>query len=126
MLRLYAGPRRLVARLPALCLLTWQRHELRALAARLCPAVQAALGRACGVELVNCESQIGCGALPTRTVSIAGLALHPGGTALAAAFRRLPVPVIGRLHDGRLIVDLRCLQNEPSFVAQLEQLAPPP
>ena len=125
-LRLYTDPDRLVARLPTLRLLTRPRDELRALAARLRPAVQAALGAAYGVEAVDCDSQIGSGALPNRTVPSAGLALQPGSAALAAAFRRLPVPVIGRLHDGRLILDMRCLEDEPGFVAQLPQLAPQP
>lgn len=125
-LRLYTDPDRLVARLPTLRLLARPRDELRALAARLRPAVQAALGAAYGVEAIDCDSQIGSGALPKRTVPSAGLALQPGSAALAAAFRRLPVPVIGRLHDGRLLLDLRCLEDEPGFVAQLPQLAPPP
>lgn len=53
-------------------------------------------------------------------------ALAPGGAALAQAFRRLPVPVVGRLHDGRLLPDLRCLEDEAAFLTQLPDLAVPP
>ena len=125
-LRLYTNPDRLVARLPTLRLLARPQEELRALAMRLCPAVQAALGAAHHVTVVDCNSQIGSGALPNRTVPSAGLALQPGSAALAVALRGLPVPVIGRLHDGRLILDLRCLDDEQGFVTQLPQLVPPP
>lgn len=125
-LRLYTDPDRLVARLPTLRLLARPRDELLALAERLRPAVQAALGAAHQVAVVDCDSQIGSGALPNRTVPSAGLALQPGSAALAVALRRLPVPVIGRLHEGRLILDLCCLDDEQGFVAQLQQLAPPP
>ena len=123
-LRLYTNPDQLVARLPTLRLLARPQDELRALAARLCPAVQSALGKAHSVEATGCDSQIGSGALPTRTIPSAGLAIQPGRAALAAAFRRLPVPVIGRLHDGQFILDLHCLEDDTGFVAQLPLLAP--
>jgi L-seryl-tRNA(Ser) seleniumtransferase len=35
------------------------------------------------------------------------------------------VPVIGRLQDGALILDFRCLEDEAAFVAQLPDLALP-
>jgi L-seryl-tRNA(Ser) seleniumtransferase len=49
-----------------------------------------------------------------------------GVETVAAAFRALPVPVIGRIRDGALWLDLRCLDGaqEPEFVAQLDQLEP--
>jgi L-seryl-tRNA(Ser) seleniumtransferase len=50
----------------------------------------------------------------------------PSGAALEALARRLralPVPVIGRIERGRVILDLRCLENEAEFVAQLSSLS---
>ena len=41
---------------------------------------------------------------------------------LAAAFRALPVPVIGRIEDGQLRLDLRCLEDPAPFTAQLPAL----
>jgi L-seryl-tRNA(Ser) seleniumtransferase len=38
--------------------------------------------------------------------------------------RELPIPVIGRIAEGALWLDLRCLEDETAFVAQLGQLAP--
>ena len=48
---------------------------------------------------------------------------------LAAAFRRLPIPVIGRIEDDTLLFDLRTLddergEDEAAFAGQLGQLAP--
>ena len=43
-------------------------------------------------------------------------------SALAAAFRSLPIPVIGHIKDGALVLDLRCLDDEEGFLAQLAQL----
>jgi len=129
-LRLYRDPDRLAARLPTLRLLARKRREIAALATRLVPAVVAAVGDAFVVRLTDCASQIGSGALPTETLPSAGLAIHPkaargGGTmlaALAAALRKLPVPVIGRIEDGALILDLRCLEDRDAFLANLAKL----
>ena len=41
---------------------------------------------------------------------------------IAAAFRALPVPVIGRIKDGAFIMDLRCLEHEDDFLEQLKHL----
>jgi L-seryl-tRNA(Ser) seleniumtransferase len=43
--------------------------------------------------------------------------------ALARALRALPVPVIGRIEAGRVILDLRCLEDEPGFLGQLGDFA---
>jgi len=63
----------------------------------------------------------------------AGISVRPrsGGGALdrlAAALRALPRPVIGRIEDGRLVLDLRCLRDDEAFIAGLAALdvAPPP
>lgn len=125
-LKLYRDPQRLVQRLPTLRLLARSQPELRGLAQRIAPAMQSALGTAYTVEVLDCASQVGSGALPVRTLPSAGLAIAPGGAALAQALRRLPVPIIGRLHEARLLLDLRCLEDEAAFLAQLPELAAPP
>ena len=117
-LRLYRDPDRLAERLPTLRLLSRSHAELRAQAGRLAPIVAERLG--CEVRVVDCASQIGSGALPTETIPSAGLALGPAPEALAARLRALAVPIIGRIHDGALILDLRCL---PDDAAMLDALA---
>jgi L-seryl-tRNA(Ser) seleniumtransferase len=42
--------------------------------------------------------------------------------AISSAFRALPRPVVGRVKDGAFIMDLRCLEDESAFLAQLPQL----
>jgi L-seryl-tRNA(Ser) seleniumtransferase len=131
-LRLYFNPKRLSQKLPTLSLLTLPLSDISAMAQRLCPVLTARLGGSAVVEVVACDSQIGSGALPTQTLPSAGLAIKPAeklrgsGTALnrlSSALRALPIPVIGRIQDGRLILDLRCLEDEAGFVAQLPKLA---
>lgn len=130
-LKLYRDPDRLAQRLPTLRLFTRSAAELRALAERLLPALSGAVGAGWIVEIVDCSSQIGSGALPLETLPSAGLALKPAGKAsgsavegLAAAFRSLLLPVIGRISQGALLFDLRCLEDEAAFTSQLRQLKP--
>ena len=132
-LRLYADPDRLAERLPGLRALTRPVAEIRALALRLRPAIAAALAGIAAAEVVDCESQIGSGALPTFGIPSAGIAIRPlqakargaGLLRMETAFRALPAPVVGRVHDGAYILDLRCLEDEAGFVAQLERLSHP-
>jgi L-seryl-tRNA(Ser) seleniumtransferase len=125
-LRLYADPDRLAARLPALRLLVRPADEIAALAERMLPAVVGALDGVATVEIAECKSQIGSGALPVSLLPSAGLALRPvqaSGKAvekLAQQLRDLPVPVIGHIEAGYLVLDLRCLEDEASFIANLK------
>ena len=130
-LKLYRDPDRLAARLPTLRLLTRPAAELLAIADRLREPLQAAVGAAYGVEVRACSSQIGSGALPLETLDSGGLAIVPlekkgsGAklSALASAFRRLPIPVVGRIDKGALLFDLRCLEDEAGFVTTIGALA---
>jgi L-seryl-tRNA(Ser) seleniumtransferase len=129
-LRLYRDPDRLSARLPTLHALTRSFEEIDARARRLAPAVARLVGDGYCLEVVPCESQVGSGAVPTETLRSAALAIRPStargtGTALtrlAAALRRLPVPVIGRTSDQALLLDVRCLEDERDFLENLTAL----
>jgi L-seryl-tRNA(Ser) seleniumtransferase len=126
-LKLYRDPDRLAERLPTLRFLTRPQAEIAALAQRLLPAVTQAVGAGFTVALCDCHSQIGSGALPLDTIASAGLVIRSeaGGRALdrlAAALRGLDRPVIGRIEDGGLILDLRCLTDETAFRSTMSAL----
>ncbi|MDD5034266.1 MAG: L-seryl-tRNA(Sec) selenium transferase [Methylococcaceae bacterium] len=127
-LKLYRSPERLASQLPTLRTLTRPAAEIAALAQRLLPSVQQALGEQAGVTVESCSSQIGSGSLPVDLLPSACLTIRPGvsgrgqGRALirlAEAFRNLPIPVIGRIEDGALKFDLRGLEDEAGFAGQL-------
>ena len=132
-LALYEDPDRLADTLPSLRLLTRPQNAIEAQARRVRLPLAARLGDGWSVEVVHCRSQIGSGALPVDRLPSAGLRCAPATgakrgrssrlQALAAALRALPTPVIGRVHDGVLTLDLRCLDDEAGFVAQLDRLA---
>lgn len=41
---------------------------------------------------------------------------------LASALRSLPLPVVRRIAEGRLLLDLRCLEDDTLLIAQLPLL----
>ena len=123
-LRLYRDPDRLAERLPTLRHLSRPRAEIAAQAARLAPRVDALLApHGYAATACDCDSQVGSGALPTDTIPSAGLRLTgAGGDApdrLSARLRALPVPVIGHIRDGALILDLRCLDRDQALLDAL-------
>jgi L-seryl-tRNA(Ser) seleniumtransferase len=131
-LRLYRDPDRLNERLTALHLLTRPEAQIRAAAERLLPALRCALATLpVIVEIVPLKSQIGSGSLPVDRLPSAGFAVRPQGkksgvlNRIEAALRGLPRPVIGRIEDGALLLDLRCLAavEETEFAAQLSTLS---
>jgi L-seryl-tRNA(Ser) seleniumtransferase len=131
-LTLYLRPERLAQDLPTLRLLTRPVDAIRALAHALQPAVAEAVAPRFDVAVVELFGQIGSGSLPVEKLPSAGLALTPAGAskkglgtaldALATALRALPLPVIGRIADDRLLLDLRCLEDSTAFIAQLPNL----
>ncbi|MFZ4649448.1 MAG: L-seryl-tRNA(Sec) selenium transferase [Rubrivivax sp.] len=132
-LRLYLRPERLTRDLPTLRLLTRPVDDIHALAQRLAGPVQQALAPRFEVAVAAMKGQIGSGSLPVETLASAGLAIAPlarkgAGRALdelAATLRGLPQPVIGRIADDRLLLDLRALEDgapAQAFLAQLGTL----
>ncbi|MES2530326.1 MAG: L-seryl-tRNA(Sec) selenium transferase [Pseudomonadota bacterium] len=131
-LSLYLRPERLAQDLPTLRLLTRPAEAIQAMAVALLPAVRDAVSPRFDVEVVSLLGQIGSGSLPVERLPSAGLAIAPAGTskkgigtaldALATALRALPLPVIGRIADDRLLLDLRCLEDGGPFLAQLDLL----
>jgi L-seryl-tRNA(Ser) seleniumtransferase len=130
-LMLYLRPERLVRDLPTLRLLTRPLADIEAAARTVLPALQSALAPRYTVEVIALQSQIGSGSLPVERLPSAGLAIAPvekkgSGRALerlAAVLRQLPVAVVGRIADDRLLLDMRCLEDVPAFLKQIGWLA---
>ena len=129
-LQLYRNPDELVSTLPTLRLLTRAEDDIRQQADRLGPNVSSHLGDSYRVETASVSSQIGSGALPIEVLPSAALSITAANgedeplRSLALRLRQLPKPVIGRLHNGSLLLDLRCLEpsHEDAFIALLSEL----
>jgi L-seryl-tRNA(Ser) seleniumtransferase len=127
-LSLYRDPDRLTEALPTLQQLTRKPEEIRAIADKLLPILRARFQGIADVSVEPCMSQIGSGSLPTDLLPGFALAIQSTDASdatlrnITRAFRELPIPVIGRIHAGRLLFDLRTLVNPDPFINQLAAL----
>ena len=131
LLRLYSVPERLPEHLPVLKMLLRDNADIHAAATSLQPVLASIFTGMAEVSIDDCESEIGSGALPNRGLPSTAITIRPllaktrqANTLnfIATAFRRLPIPVIGRIHKGAFQLDLRCLDNIEVFSTQLSEL----
>ncbi|CQH36229.1 L-seryl-tRNA(Sec) selenium transferase [Yersinia enterocolitica] len=126
-LRLYQQPDRLTELLPTMRLLTRSAQDIAESAQRVLAALNSRYGAEFTLAVEPCWSQIGSGSLPVDRLPSWAVTFTPkegrGSAleALTARWRGLAKPIIGRVADGRLWLDLRCLEDE---AALLRELAP--
>ena len=127
-LNLYRDPDRLSESIPTLRYLARTVPEIEQIAQEVLPSIAASLAGHARVELIDIDSQIGSGSLPLELLPSKAICIVPAKPSdsklqqIARAFRQLPTPVIGRVHDGRLLFDLRTLDNAADLTEQLDHL----
>lgn len=123
-LRLYLQPEKLAEKLTTLKLLTQPIDALTQQAQALKERLENRLNLAYSLNIEPSLAQIGSGSqpmatLPSVAVTIKGAHLNQ----LMQAFRQLPEPVIARLEQDKIWLDLRSLANLDSLLSTLEYLA---
>lgn len=121
-LRLYLDPQRALAEIPVLRMLAVSPVELKNRSRRLARRLAAAVAKAARIEVVAETSTVGGGALPLTQLPGFALAISPQNLsvdALAARLRRGRLPLVGRIHEGRLLLNLRTVaQREENDLVQ--------
>jgi len=128
-LRIYASAFRLPERLPTLALLARDVEDIRAACGRMRAAFAQFAGADFEARIENCASQIGSGAQPVERLASCAVVLAPRAPkaagrkieALMQRLRALPRPVIGRVQENAVWMDLRCLRDESALQMQLLQ-----
>jgi len=116
-LRLYLSPREAVERIPTLAMLAEPVAAVRARAGVLRAALAAALAAAPDqgdVDLVDSVARAGAGALPLTEVASVAVGIRPSDDdvdGLAARLRAASPAVVGRVHEGRLLLDARTVRE---------------
>lgn len=85
--------------------------------------IRAACERIGGGEVVPTISEIGGGSLPGKTLPSWAVALDGDPVVLARQLRLAPTPVYGRIEKGRLLLDLRAVDDDDE--AALTEILPP-
>jgi L-seryl-tRNA(Ser) seleniumtransferase len=124
-LRLYRTERDLAARLPTLRALTRPLDDLQTIGNEALVLLRERLGSGYEIYLRDSGAEIGSGALPTEAIASKAIVLRHAtmpAAEIAALFRRSSPPILGRVHDDRFWLDLRCIWNASEVVPRL----PPP
>ncbi|MGY9003184.1 MAG: L-seryl-tRNA(Sec) selenium transferase, partial [Rhodospirillales bacterium] len=130
-LRLYRNPDTLVQKVPTLRHLARTTEEVNAIASLLTSPLSKIFDGIAKISIEKCQSQIGSGSLPIELLGSSAVAITPKSSRkgegallkkISTEFRKLPVPVIGRIQDGAFLMDVRCLDDEAGFINQLDKL----
>jgi L-seryl-tRNA(Ser) seleniumtransferase len=111
-LKLYQQSSEITSEIPTLRTFTRSLREIEELGTKVVPSLRRALGEGFHVSLEDSTCQAGSGALPTEELPTKVIAVESNGVTaegLAAQFRAAHPPIIGRIHDGRFLLDLRTI-----------------
>jgi len=121
-LRLYREAPDLPAALPVLRWLTRPLDTMERMGHAVAPELARRLGAGYRVSLVAAEAEAGSGALPAMPLPSRALAVeHPRvqADAIAARFRAATPAVLGRIHQGRFLLDLRGIEDPADLLVAL-------
>ena len=120
-LKLYDPPNDLENNLPILRALTKPITQLEQCAAQLTDAFPDAFE----VQTIKTRAEIGSGAMPGEGISSLSLRItHPKKDAnkILKELRELPIPVIGRINENAVLLDLRCAEPLDELTEQVRNL----
>ncbi len=105
--------------LPTLRWLTRPLADMEAVGRDAIDRLRSALGDEFRFELADSAAEIGSGALPTAALPSKVIAVthcSRGADAIAARFRAAQPPIIGRIREGRFLLDLRGIVDPQTLV----------
>ncbi|HMJ17635.1 MAG TPA: L-seryl-tRNA(Sec) selenium transferase [Gemmatimonadaceae bacterium] len=105
-LRLYLDPERALREIPVLSMLTESAEEIESRARALARTLR---DGGVSVEIAATKASVGGGAFPTAAIPSAALVLEGNATELEEKLRNADPPVIGRIANGKLLLDLRAV-----------------
>ena len=113
-LRLYRDPAAALRTIPVLAMLTSPPASVHLRATNVAAGLQRA---GIGCSVVATQATVGGGAFPMARIASFAIALEAPAVAAEAALRRARLPLIGRIENDRLLVDVRSLSPDEDSVA---------
>ncbi|MGE5560442.1 MAG: L-seryl-tRNA(Sec) selenium transferase [Chloroflexota bacterium] len=113
-LRLYLDDKAATMRIPTLAMMTADPDSLRDRAAALARSIRSYLSEVASVETINGFSTVGGGSLPGVELPTTLIAIKPLRMSvdnLESELRRRATPILARIQDGALLIDVRTLRD---------------
>ncbi len=120
-LRAYLDPERAKREVPALRMLAEDAETVGGRAKALLDALGEERAKRLRAEIIDTDGRVGGGAMPLAELKSRALALRPediSADRMDAFLREADPPVVARIQDDRLLVDMRCVSE-----AEIEPLA---
>ena len=114
-LRLYLDEVNALQEIPTLRMIAVPESVVEQRARHLLSLCQAELGTSCSLETISVQSQVGGGAMPGQNLASWAVAVQPSNMKISQLEQRLrhaPVPVIGRIANDRLLLDMRTVAED--------------
>ena len=125
-LRLYLNPEKLTEKLPTLRLLTQPLEQLKINAMRLKDQLESRLNSQFELQIEASQAQIGSGSQPMERIPSVAVTIaektNAKLSALSARFKQLSQPIIGRMENGKIWLDLRSLADIETLLNTLDEL----
>ena len=112
-LKEYLSEERAVQNIPVLRMITRKIEDIKEEANKFCGMLKDAKLDA-EIEVIECESQIGGGSLPMERLPSMAVTIRPRKITTACLeerLRHLPIPVIGRAVNDRILLDMRTFEG---------------
>lgn len=114
-LRLYQDEQTAVAKIPTLAMIAAPVEALQRRAKRLAVRLKSLPAEVCGVRVVQTVARVGGGAMPEQNLPSRGVMLLPRRMSvnrLEILLRALDVPIIGRIEDDSMLLDMRTVADD--------------
>ena len=108
----YLSEERAVKNIPVLRMLTRSAYDIAESADRLAALLK---GLDADIAVEECESQVGGGSMPLARLASRAVTIKPRSISTAAfeeRLRKLPMPIVGRVYDDRVALDVRTIDDE--------------
>jgi L-seryl-tRNA(Ser) seleniumtransferase len=113
--RLYLDEHNVARNIPTLAMLSMDHATIKKRVTRLVRRLKKENGMSCEISSIDTESRVGGGALPEQGLPSRAVTLKPASMSLNQLEVRLragKIPVIGRLEDDKLILDMRTVSDK--------------
>lgn len=107
----YISEERAISNIPVLRMLTRTPYEIGESAAALAAKLK---GLDADIAVEDCESQVGGGSMPLARLASKAVTVKPRSISTAALEERLrflPLPIVGRVYDDRVALDVRTIED---------------